>query len=84
MSHIRFTTHKAVEDAFDALLLLAHLTKEDGHYSSLVNALRYHVREQRDMISMLSSQVEKEIPASGDQHYEPALPPQNVGHSQSL
>ena len=64
VSHRRFTNHKAVEDAFDALLLLAYLTNEEEHYTDVIDALRQLVREQRNMIVLLSS--EKEILASGN------------------
>lgn len=59
MSHRRFTNHKAVEDAFDALLLLAYLTNEEEHYTDVIDALRQLVREQRNTIVSLSRQHER-------------------------
>ena len=59
VSHRRFTNHKAVEDAFDALLLLAHLTNEEEHYTDVIDALRQLVRAQRNTIVSFKKENER-------------------------
>ena len=76
---IRFTSHKAVEDAYTALLLLAHLTKEEEHYRDVILALRDHEREQRETIVLLTnSKLDKDLASGILQDMDTAYPTETV------
>ena len=79
MKKIIFTTYTAVEDAYNALQLLAHCARQEEHYSALIDALKEHEREQRETILLLTSEKLGRVFAS--EHYQDmdtAYPPNPI------